>query len=74
MMSIKIKAVKSDADKLNAESVLREPTSAQKHNLHTMNSPKNLSRTLALQASSELHTMKLQMKSPSRFQRNNAKR
>lgn len=40
-MPINIKAVKSDvhADMLSTESVLRKPTSVQKHNLHTMNSP-----------------------------------
>lgn len=40
-MPINIKVVKSDvhADMLSTERVLREPTSAQKHNLHTMNSP-----------------------------------
>lgn len=61
-MSIKIKAVKSDADMLSTECVLRDPTSAQKHNLHTEFTyhSKNLSRTLVLQASSELHTMTLQ--------------
>lgn len=56
---------------LSTESVLREPTSAQKHNLHTEFTyhSKHLSRTLVLQASSELHTMKLQMNLPVSFRK-----
>lgn len=56
---------------LSTESVLREPTSAQKQNLHTEFTyhSKNFSKTLVLQASSELHTMKLQMNLPVGFRK-----
>lgn len=79
MMPINIRAVKPDlhADMLSTESVLREPTSVQKHNnLHTMNSPITLRLKWNFGFTSIFRAAhhEIANQSPRRFQIDNAKK